>query len=153
MLTKTFGTTLGYQGYPIRYIPDMARTKEDPRTGINGAVAAVLRAEMAANDWTQQDLANASGVPQVTVQRYLKPDREIPVPKLYALALALGTTGAEVMRAATERLAKSARKDDDPDAELLGRMTAKQRAQALAAREASRGGSDNLAERASREMS
>lgn len=131
----------------------MARNQEDPQAGINGAVAAVLRAEMAANDWTQQELATASGIPQVTVQRYLKPTREIPLPKLYALALALGTTPDELMRAALERMARMSSAEEDEDAELLRRMTARQRAEVLAAREASRSARDISPERASGEKS
>lgn len=76
----------------------------DPATGLNAAVAAELRAELAARGWSQKDLASASGVPQVSSQRYLKPSRHIDTGVLEELAEALDLSPEEVMLAAVRRL-------------------------------------------------
>lgn len=80
--------------------------------GLNGAVAAELRAEKAAQNLTNQDIADSSGIPVVSVQRYLAPTREIDVTVLGRLAVALGKTAAEVVEAAEVRLARQAAKVD-----------------------------------------
>lgn len=72
--------------------------------GINGAVAAELRGELSAQGKTQADLAAASGVPIVSVQRYLKPSRAIDIEVLDKLARALGLSPTDVLIAATQRL-------------------------------------------------
>ena len=69
-------------------------------SGINQAAAAVLRGELAALDWTLEDLAEASGVPRVSVQRYLKGSRRMDLDMLATLASALGTDSVAVMSAA-----------------------------------------------------
>lgn len=74
--------------------------------GINGAVAAVLRGELAAQGKTQGDLADLSGIPVVSVQRYLAPSRAIDVEVMEKLATALGRTVLDVLTAATARLAR-----------------------------------------------
>lgn len=85
-------------------------------SGINQAAAAVLRGELAALDWTLEDLAKASGVPRVSVQRYLKGTRRMDLDTLGALAVALGTDAAAVMSAAVARLDRPApeRPESDP---------------------------------------
>lgn len=75
----------------------------DHSTGLNGAVAAELRAELARQDLTQKDLARMSGVPAVSVQRYLAPSRAINVNALEKMARALGTSAMQVLAAAAAR--------------------------------------------------
>ena len=74
--------------------------------GINGAVAAELRAERAALGLTQEQVSNLSGVPLVTVQRLLAAKRAIDVEQLDKLARALGTTAEQVMVNAVARLSR-----------------------------------------------
>ena len=74
--------------------------------GLNGAVAAELRAEKAAQNLTNQDLADRSGIPIVSVQRYLVPKRAIDLVVLEQLAAAVGKTPAEIVEAAERRLAR-----------------------------------------------
>ena len=75
-------------------------------TGLNGAVAATLRGEVAAQGLSQADLSARSGIPLVSVQRYLKPSRAIDVATLDQMARALGTDAQTVMMAAAMRLAR-----------------------------------------------
>lgn len=76
--------------------------------GINGAVAAELRAERAALGLTQEQVSGLSGIPLVTVQRLLAAKRAIDVEQLDKLARALGTTAERVMVNAVARLSRSA---------------------------------------------
>ncbi|MDR0593713.1 MAG: helix-turn-helix transcriptional regulator [Bifidobacteriaceae bacterium] len=67
----------------------------------NAAVAAELRAERAARQLTIRDVVSRSGLPEITVIRYLNDQRAIPVPALYAISQALGVEpGAMLDRAA-----------------------------------------------------
>jgi len=76
----------------------------DHSAGLNGAVAAELRAEMARQGVTQKELARTSGVPVVSVQRYLAHTRAIDISSLDKLARALGTDAMTVMATAGSRL-------------------------------------------------
>ena len=69
-------------------------------------MAAELRGELAALGWSQADLAERSGVPKVSVQRYLKPSRHIDLDVLDVLARALGSSPEAVLAAAVERMAR-----------------------------------------------
>lgn len=79
-----------------------------PHEGLNAAVAATLRAEKAAQDMTNDDLADNSGIPKGSVQRYLAAKRHIDVVTLEALARALHSTPRLIVQAAEERLAREA---------------------------------------------
>lgn len=70
--------------------------------GLNQAVADVLRGELAVHDWTLADLSNASGIPKVSVQRYLRGTRGIDVDILDKLARAFGTSAMAVLAQAVE---------------------------------------------------
>lgn len=76
--------------------------------GLNAAVAAELRAEKAAQNLTNQDIAVLSGIPIVSVQRYLAPKRAIDLVVLEQLSRAVGKTPTEIVAAAEQRLARSA---------------------------------------------
>lgn len=71
------------------------------------AVAAQLRAERAVAGLTYDGLANATGMSKFTVMRYLKGERQIPLPEFAALAEALGLTPQELMARAMERIPES----------------------------------------------
>jgi transcriptional regulator with XRE-family HTH domain len=79
---------------------------EAPDAGLNAAVAAELRAERAAQNLTVQELAVRSDVPYASLRRYLSAERNIDIATLHALSGALGTTAAEIVAAATERLSR-----------------------------------------------
>ncbi|WP_243061200.1 helix-turn-helix transcriptional regulator [Nocardioides sp. SR21] len=76
--------------------------------GLNGAVAAELRAEKAAQNLTNQEIADRSGIPVVSVQRYLVPKRGIEVVVLEKLAAAVGKKASEIVEAAERRLERIA---------------------------------------------
>jgi transcriptional regulator with XRE-family HTH domain len=66
------------------------------KEGLNGAVADVLRGLQSRERMTQADLAERSGIPLVSVQRYLACTRPIDLEVLAAFARALGTTPHDV---------------------------------------------------------
>lgn len=76
----------------------------DHASGLNGAVAAELRAELARQGLRQQDLARLSGIPLVSVQRYLAPSRAIGIDVLDKMARALGLDAVRIMSAAGSRI-------------------------------------------------
>jgi len=84
----------------------MNATEKDHSAGLNGAVAAVLRGERAATGMTLEQLAEASGIPLVSVQRFLAAKRAIDVQVLSALSDALGVSAIHVVKSAQERLAR-----------------------------------------------
>lgn len=88
-------------------------------SGINQAAAAVLRGELAALDWTLEDLSRASGIPRVSVQRYLKGTRRMDLDTLGTIAVALGTDAATVMSAAVARLDRPEPERPEPPAQPL----------------------------------
>ncbi len=94
----------------------MTPVENDAARGLNGALAAVLRGELAASDLRQQDLADRSGIPLISVSRYLNARRHIDVKALAALAEALGLSARELVEAAENRLARMdeiAARDED----------------------------------------
>lgn len=70
----------------------------------NQAMAAILRAERAKKDWTQEQLAEKSGLNLSTLKRILKGERDINVNQIDALARAFGVTPAKLAADATEEL-------------------------------------------------
>jgi transcriptional regulator with XRE-family HTH domain len=71
---------------------------------IQSAMAVQIKAEMAAKDWKQADLANASGIPTSTLHRYLSGARDIPLPVFAEIAQALGLSMLELAARAQRRL-------------------------------------------------
>ena len=67
-------------------------------------MAVQIKAEMAACDWKQSDLANASGIPTSTLHRYLSGARDIPLPVFADIAQALGLSMIELATRAQRRL-------------------------------------------------
>lgn len=73
-------------------------------TDIQSAMAVQIKAEMAARDWKQSDLANASGIPTSTLHRYLAGIRDIPLPAFAEIASALSLSMVELAARAQRRL-------------------------------------------------
>jgi len=67
-------------------------------------MAVQIKAEMAARDWKQPELAKRSGIPTSTLHRYLTGDRDIPLPAFAEIANALGLTYLELAGRAQRRL-------------------------------------------------
>lgn len=83
-----------------------------PHKGLNAAVAAVLRAERAAQDLTVQELADSADIPYATLRRYLKAERHIDVATLAELCEALDIDVEDVVIRAVERLRKAVEPTD-----------------------------------------
>jgi transcriptional regulator with XRE-family HTH domain len=73
-------------------------------TDIQAAMAVQIKAEMAARDWKQADLANASQIPTSTLHRYLSGARDIPLPVFAEISKALGLSMIELASRAQRRL-------------------------------------------------
>ena len=71
---------------------------------IQSAMAVQIKAEMAARDWKQSDLASASDIPTSTLSRYMKGERDIPLPVFADIAKALGLSMVELAMRAQRRL-------------------------------------------------
>jgi len=71
---------------------------------IQSAIAVQIKAEMAAKDWKQPELAKRSGIPTSTLHRYLTGERDIPLPVFVEIANALGVTYVELAGRAQRRL-------------------------------------------------
>lgn len=83
-------------------------TTTDHAAGMNGAVAAALSGMQRESGMRQIDLAERSGIPAVSVQRYLDAKRPISMEVLLHLATALGVTPMDVMKRAMEIHARKA---------------------------------------------
>lgn len=71
---------------------------------IQAATAAQIKAEIAAIDWKQVDLAKKAGIPTSTLGRYLKGERDIPFPAFVNIASALNLSYVELAARAQRRL-------------------------------------------------
>jgi len=88
----------------------MARVKKSALEGLNGALVATVRAEMAALRMTQPQLAKKASVSNNTLTNYLSPDpgraRVMPIDIVGLVAEALGMTAAQLLGKAEERLSE-----------------------------------------------
>lgn len=82
----------------------MVAISKDPAEGLNGAVAAELRAERAAQRMTVDTLVARSGVSRSTLLRVLNAERAIAVESLQDIARALGVASSTLVRRAERRL-------------------------------------------------
>jgi len=73
-------------------------------TDIQAALVTQVKAEMAARDWKQSDLAEKSGIPTSTLHRYLNGSRDIPMPQVIEMASALNLSILELVERAQRRL-------------------------------------------------
>lgn len=64
---------------------------------MQAAMTVQIKAEMAAKDWKQPDLAAAAGMHTSTLHRYLSGARDIPLPVFAEISLALGLPMTELM--------------------------------------------------------
>ena len=68
------------------------------------AAAGALRAAQGRAGLTDIELADRSGIPVVTLRRYLKGQRDAPASALFKLASALGITPSDLMEDAMRHL-------------------------------------------------
>lgn len=73
------------------------------RSSLSEALAATIRAERAAHSITQQQLADAAGMTNVTMGRVLRGEREITTEYLVKIAGALGVKVSYLMLQAEQR--------------------------------------------------
>lgn len=66
---------------------------------INKAVGAELRAARARRDWSREHLAKQSGVTVISIRRYERGERAVPVDSLVRLMSALGIDMSDIDRA------------------------------------------------------
>lgn len=98
-------------------VSDIVISMNDEALTLNEAVASQLRGELAAKDWTLADLSAASGIPKVSVQRYLRGTRPIDIAILDRLARALGLSVVDVFVMAEARLEREARQSPEANAQ------------------------------------
>lgn len=88
----------------------MADRTSDPRTGLNGAVAAVLNGERVNAPLSYDELADASGLNRQTLLRLLSPTnkvrRHIDLETLSILAAVFHRTPIDIVSEAEARLAR-----------------------------------------------
>lgn len=76
------------------------------KDNLPAATVEQLQAERGAKRLTYKQLADASGLKEQTVMRYLTGKRDIPFPELVALSEALGLDPAELLIRASQRINK-----------------------------------------------
>lgn len=96
----------------------MSTVENDPGKGLNAALAATLKGELAASGMTFDQLAAVTGISKRTLLRQLSTkERHIPINHVAVIAAAFGLTAVEVMDAASARLERS--KDLEPPSSFL----------------------------------
>ena len=73
-------------------------------TDIQAAIVTQVKAEMAARDMKQKDMAAAIGMQTSTLSRYLSGERDIPMPVAFSMAAALDLSIVELVQRAERRL-------------------------------------------------
>lgn len=73
---------------------------------LEAALALQIKVELTARDMDQKDLAEAAGMERVTLNRYLKGHRSMPMPVFFRIAEALGVTPQTLMQRAEARIAE-----------------------------------------------
>lgn len=71
---------------------------------IQSAIADMLRAERAIQELTMDDMAERTGMPKITLHRYMKGQRDIPLKALATICKALGVPMVEIIDRAEQRL-------------------------------------------------
>lgn len=83
----------------------MSTVEKDPSKGLNAAVAATLKGEMAATKMTFDALAAQTGISKRALLRYLSTmDRDLNVSHMAVIAAQFALTPLDVVRMAQERL-------------------------------------------------
>lgn len=94
----------GYKALPFDwYGPRMTPLERDHERGLNGALAAEIRAELAVQDKSQTWLAEATEIDRLTLRRYLKAQRALNTATIEVIAAALDVEPGELMLRAAER--------------------------------------------------
>jgi len=71
---------------------------------LSTVVAQQLQAERAIKGWSYRALAEAAGLKEQSVMRYLTGKRDIPMTEVGLMADALGLTPADLLRRAIDRI-------------------------------------------------
>jgi transcriptional regulator with XRE-family HTH domain len=71
---------------------------------IQAALVTQVKAEMAARDMKQKDMAQQVGMQTSTLSRYLSGERDIPMPVVFSMASALNLSIIELVQRAERRL-------------------------------------------------
>lgn len=71
-------------------------------TAITECIAAQLRSAIAMQKMLKKDLAEKSGIPVISLSRYLNGHRDIPVTQLVAICNALGLDAGTVLNEAAK---------------------------------------------------
>ncbi|MDO5049970.1 MAG: helix-turn-helix transcriptional regulator [Actinomycetaceae bacterium] len=87
----------------VCYYGGMTPLDKEPETGMNGFIAAELRAERSAKQITYDQLSEESGVNRRTLIRLLQAQRSIDVAHMASIASALGLDLVELMERAEGR--------------------------------------------------
>jgi transcriptional regulator with XRE-family HTH domain len=74
--------------------------------GLEAALATQIKVELVENGMDQKTLAERVGIHPVTLTKYMKNQRSMPLPVLIAVADALGLSPRELMERAEARLAR-----------------------------------------------
>lgn len=81
----------------------MTPMERDPQRGLNGALAAQIRAELGASRISVRALAGMADIDRLTLRRYVNADRPLNTAHVEAIAQALGLDPGELMARAVAR--------------------------------------------------
>lgn len=74
--------------------------------GLEASLATQIKVELVERGMDQKTLAERVGIHPVTLTKYMKNQRSIPLPVLIEMAVALGISPRELMERAEARLAR-----------------------------------------------
>jgi len=74
--------------------------------GLEASLATQIKVELVERGMDQKTLAERVGIHPVTLTKYMKGQRSIPMPIFFAVAEALGVSPRELMERAEARLAR-----------------------------------------------
>lgn len=74
--------------------------------GLEASLATQIKVELVERGMDQKTLAERVGIHPVTLTKYMKNQRSIPIPVLIEIAVALGVSPRELMERAEARLAR-----------------------------------------------
>jgi transcriptional regulator with XRE-family HTH domain len=74
--------------------------------GLEASLATQIKVELVEADMDQKTLAERVGIHPVTLTKYMKNQRSIPLPVLIDIAVVLGLSPRELMERAEARLAR-----------------------------------------------
>lgn len=93
-----------------RYLGVMSTVEKDPAKGLNAALAATLKGELAASGMTFDKLAEETGISKRTLLRKLSTmERTLDIDEAAAIAAVFGLTLGKAMIAAEERMTRPRR--------------------------------------------